>query len=112
MRQALVLSNTDESPRTAVIDQADPIPARRDFGRRVLEIATVDIASMPAVAERAQRYEQAGIKPLDAAHLSSAVEAGADFFCTVYDRLLQKGRAANTGATRVVSVLELISELS
>jgi hypothetical protein len=90
----------------------NPIPSRRDFGHSVLAIATVDVSSTTAVSERARQYEQLGIKPLDAVHLSSSVEAGAEFFCTVDDTLRQKARSANTGATRVVSALELISELS
>lgn len=90
----------------------NPIPARRDFARSVLALAKVDIASTPEVADRARRYEQEGIKPLDAVHLASAVAVDADFFCTVDDSLLRKAQTANTGATRVVSPLELIRELA
>ena len=90
----------------------NPIPARRDFGRRVLAIATVDNATTPEVADLARRYEQTDIKPIDAVHLASAVAARADFFCTVDDDLLRKARFANTGATRVVSPPELITELA
>ena len=52
------------------------------------------------------------MKPLDALHLSSAVETEADFFCTCDDRLLRRARAADTGRTRVVSPLELVTEVS
>ena len=90
----------------------NPLAARRDYARSILALANVDTASTPEVAVRARRYEQAGLKPLDAVHLASAVVVGADFFCTVDDNLLRKARAANTGTIRVVSPLELISELT
>ena len=90
----------------------NPLPTRRDFARRVLALATVDTASTPEVAKRARGYEQAGIKPLDAVHLASAVAAGAELFCTVDDEFLRKARAVNTGATRVVSLVELITEVA
>ena len=61
---------------------------------------------------RAQQYEVAGIKRLDAIHLASAVEAEADFFCTTDDLLLKRGRAVNTNSTVVVSPLELVVHLS
>jgi len=89
----------------------NPVPARRNLARRVLALASADTASTPEVADRAKAYEKAGIKPLDAVHLASAVAVGANFFCTVDDTLLRKARTANTGATRVVSPMELMMEL-
>lgn len=90
----------------------NPIPARRDFARRVLQIAKVDTATTPEVAESARRYERRGIKPLDAVHLASGVAVAADYFCTADDDLIRRARNANTGATRVVSPLELITEIT
>ena len=52
------------------------------------------------------------MKPLDALHLASAVEADADFFCTCDDRLLKRARGTQTGRTRVVSPLDLVTEVS
>jgi hypothetical protein len=89
----------------------NPLPARRNFARRVLALAGGDVASTPEVLARARQYEQEGIKPLDAIHLASAVEARVAFFCTTDDGLLRKGPRLNTGTTRVVSPLELIAEL-
>lgn len=89
----------------------NPLPHRLDFARRVLGLAASDIATTPAVADRAAAYQRDGIEPLDAVHLASAVESGADFFCTTDDALLKKGRRANTEATRVVSPLELVADL-
>ena len=53
-----------------------------------------------------------GMKPLDALHLASGVEADADFFCTCDDRLLKRARQVETGRTRGVSPLDLVTEVS
>ena len=89
----------------------NPVAHRRDFARRVLGLATSHVAADEAVSARAADYERAGIKPLDAVHLASAVESGAGVFCTTDDALLRDGRRANTGSTRVVSLLELVVDL-
>jgi len=44
--------------------------------------------------------------------LASAVEAKADFFCTCDDKLLNKAKAVDTLQTKVVSPLELITEVA
>ena len=90
----------------------NPHPTRRDFARRVLALAAADVATTPAVVGRARQYEVEGIQPLDAVHLASAVEGGADFFCSTDGDLLRKGQRVNTGTTRVVSPLELAAALS
>ena len=56
-------------------------------------------------------FEAEGIKPLDALHLASAVVARADYFCTCDDRFLKQAKAADTGQTKVVSPLALITEV-
>ena len=45
----------------------------------------------------------------DALHLASAVQAKADYFCTCDDRFLKRAKAVDTGQTKVVSPLELIT---
>ena len=89
----------------------NPLPHRRDFARRVLALAAVDVPTNTAVSARAAGYGRDGVKPLDSVHLASAVEARADLFCTADDALLRRARQANTGATRVVSPLELVAAL-
>ena len=89
----------------------NPLPHRKAFARRVLALASADVATTAGVAARAAAYVAAGIKPLDAVHLASAVEASADFCCTSDDGLLRKGLRVNTAATRVVSPLDLIAGL-
>ena len=90
----------------------NPLAYRRNYARRVLGLATTDIPTTPSVSARAEVYEREGAKPLDAAHLASAVEAEADLFCTTDDPFLKKGKRANTGKTRVVSPFQLVAILS
>jgi hypothetical protein len=90
---------------------ANPDPVRRDFAAQAIAKAAQFVALNDEIKARAQTYTAAGIKPLDALHLASAVEAQANFFCTCDDRLLKKARPLAAAPTKVVSPLELISEL-
>ena len=90
--------------------ERNPHPNRRDFALEVLRLAPELRSVSGAVSSRAADYARSGIADLDALHLATAVEAGADYFCTTDDRLLKRGRAVNTGHTRVVTPLELIVE--
>ena len=88
-----------------------PLPERRKHAEGVLALATY-VPSGGVVLDRAERYRAVGIKPLDAIHLASAVEAGADVFCTTDDRLLRRGRETDTGETAVLSPLDLAGRLN
>lgn len=90
----------------------NPHPVRRDYATAVLSKAGVFVTTNRRIEARARQFEATGMKPLDALHLASAVEADADFFCTCDDRLLKCAREADTRQTRVVSPLELIMEMS
>jgi predicted nucleic acid-binding protein len=92
--------------------EKNPHSVREDYAAVVLSKATVFAATDQRVEARARQFEATGMKPLDALHLASAVEAEADFFCTCDDRLLKRARAVKTGRTRVVSPLELVTEVS
>ncbi|MBI4515063.1 MAG: PIN domain-containing protein [Deltaproteobacteria bacterium] len=92
--------------------EKNPHPVRKDYAEAVLSRAGVFTATDQRVEARARRFEVSGMKPLDALHLASAVEADADFFCTCDDRLLKRARAVQTGRTRVVSPLDLVTEVS
>ncbi len=89
----------------------NPHVLRRDVTERVLSLATEFVPMELAVEERATRYQDLGLKPMDAAHLACAVEAGVDFFCTCDDRLLRRSKSLDTGLTRPVTPLELIQEV-
>ena len=90
---------------------ANPDAVRRDFAVEAIGKATQFVTTSDAIKARAQACIAVGIKPLDALHLPSAVEAQADFFCTCDDRFLKKARSLDTAPTKVVSPLELVSEL-
>lgn len=90
---------------------ANPDAVRQDFAVQAIAKATQLVKTDDQIKAKAQTFIDAGIKPMDALHLASAVEAQADFFCTCDDRLLKKARTLNTAPTKVVSPLELISEI-
>ena len=92
-------------------NDANPDAVRRDFTAQTLAKATQFVQTDEQVQAHAQTFIDAGIKPLDALHLASAIAAKADFLCTSDDRFLKKARALNTVPTKVVSPLELVSEL-
>jgi predicted nucleic acid-binding protein len=56
-------------------------------------------------------YNEAGIRPLDALHLASAVESGADIFCTTDDQLLRRGGEAETEETALLTPIELLERI-
>jgi predicted nucleic acid-binding protein len=91
--------------------ERNPNPVRRSYAEEVLLKAADFVEAASAVEQRARAYEASGIKPLDALHLASAVEGGANYFCTCDDRLLKRARSVDTGTTRPVSPLELIEEI-
>jgi predicted nucleic acid-binding protein len=78
----------------------------------VLSKATIFVQTDSRVAERARELHGAGLHPLDALHLASAMEAQADYCCTCDDRLLRRATGVDTSPTNVVSPLELITELT
>jgi len=86
-------------------------PLRSTHAYEALSKATSYIDATDAVLERAEKLHDSGIPPLDALHLASAVEAGADFFCTCDDKLLRKAKNLMIEKTKAVSPLELIVEL-
>ena len=90
----------------------NPHPVRKEYALKVLAKATVFVATDSDVEKRARTFQAAGIKPLDALHLASAVIAKADYFCTCDDRFLKRAKAAVTDPTKVVSPLELITEVA
>jgi predicted nucleic acid-binding protein len=78
----------------------------------VLAKANLFTARNELIEEQAKSFVNSGIKPLDALHLASAVSAQADYFCTCDDRFLRRAKEAETGLVKVVSPLELVTEIS
>ena len=64
------------------------------------------------IEARARAFHTAGIKPLDALHLASAVAAQAEYLCTCDDRFLRRAQAMDTHPTQVLSPLALVAEIT
>ncbi len=90
---------------------ANPDSVRRDFADQAIAKAAQFIRISPPIMADAQKFIDAGIQPLDALHLASAIAAKANFLCTCDDRFLKKARSLDTKPTKIVSPLELVSEL-
>lgn len=90
---------------------ANPDAVRRDFADQAIAKSRHFIQTTPQIKAKAQTFIDASIKPLDALHLASAIAAKADFLCTCDDRFLKKARSFDTKPTKIVSPLELVSEV-
>ena len=99
---------------SAMLFEAEQMPpsARKVYVGEVLSKANVFIPRSQSTEERTREFVELGIKPLDALHLASAIAAEADYFCTCDDRFLKRAKLAETQSTKVVSPLELVTELS
>ena len=90
----------------------NPYPVRRAHAEAALAEAVARQALTPLVEIRADDLEMAGLRPLDALHLASAEAIEADYLCTCDDQLLTRGRTLAAAPLRVVSPLELTTELN
>ena len=97
----------------ALVFEADatPDPVRRNFAAQAIAKAQRFVVADAQVKTRARAFVDAGVKPLDALYLASAIAAEADYFCTCDDRLLRKARTVDTAPVKVVSPLELVAEI-
>ncbi len=91
--------------------EQNPTPRRRRFAMEVLGLASDFVEVGSEIESRARAYDQTGINPADALHLASAVEAEADVLCTTDDQFLRRSREVDTGATRVLTPIELIDHI-
>ena len=89
----------------------NPHLLRRAFAVSVLAKAVRTIHLSPEILADARSLLQAGLKPLDSLHFAFAIATGADYFCTCDDRLLKRARAIHTEPPKVVSPLELVTEI-
>jgi len=89
----------------------NPHPQRKAYVLAILDIARVSILLDDAIQMRAKELEQHGFKPFDALHVASADSIPTDYFCTCDDRLLKKARLQPDLCVKVVSPLELASEV-
>jgi hypothetical protein len=88
----------------------NPNSQRREFAEILFTLTAHDVPNSPAIEQRAQAWQNAGVPLLDALHLASAERAGADVFCTCDDVLLNRATRVPT-VLRIVSLLDLFKEL-
>ena len=89
-----------------------PLSERRTYILEALSKANLFVGRSQSIEEQAKGFVDFGIKPLDALHLASAISAQADYFCTCDDQFLRRAKQAATHLTKVVSPLELVTEIS
>lgn len=87
------------------------ISTRRDYADAALAFAVINIQINVGIERRATELISIGIKPIDALHLASAEEAGADYFCTCDNQLIRKALAVKGLRSQIVTPLELVEEL-
>ena len=87
-------------------------PIRKQYAFGVLAMATEFVLTDSHIETRARAFHAAGIKPLDALHLASAVAAQAEYLCTCDDQFLRRAQAIDTQPTQVLSPLALVAEIT
>lgn len=68
----------------------NPDNERREKVELLLALASSHVTLTTTIEQRAEELQKRGIPPLDALHLASAEEAGADCFLTTDDKLLRR----------------------
>jgi predicted nucleic acid-binding protein len=89
-----------------------PDAARRAESISVLSLATEFLQITQAVELRALSLEHQGLNAMDALHLATASEAKVDYFCSCDDKLLRKAGAIPGLGCRIISLLNLVVEIS
>ncbi len=84
---------------------------RREYIIDLLEKSSIHISVNSDIEDRANEFEQYGIKAIDALHLASAEIGNADYFCTCDDKFLKKIPRIKDLKIKVSSPIELIQEI-
>ena len=87
--------------------EENPNPVGRRFALDVLGLASQQVVVDDKIESATRAYERSGVQPYDALHLASAVEGGADVFCTTDDALHQTGQTVETKGTDVLTPVEI-----
>jgi predicted nucleic acid-binding protein len=88
-----------------------PDEMRRNEIIAVLALAEERLELTEATVALAESLEKKGIDPMDAVHLAFASVAKADFFTSCDDKLLKKAQTMEKLDCKIISVLNLISEV-
>lgn len=89
----------------------NPRSERRAYALAVLAKSETYVELDDTIESRAAAFESAGLKPLDALHLAAAESGEADYFCTTDDGILRHGREMADLGIRIITPVELITEL-
>ena len=113
-----VLTLVETGALTLVVSDAhsfeinrNPHPTRKKYALNVVGKAALHVTATDSIKEQVQKLNTIGIKPLDALHLASAIEANCAYFCTCDDRFYKKAKLVDTGSMTIVTPLELVAEL-
>jgi predicted nucleic acid-binding protein len=87
------------------------LSVRREHTLAVLAKANEVIEVTETEKNRAAKFLQFGIKPLDALHLALAEAGKADYFCTCDDRLLRSAKKIKDLSVKVVNPVDLVQEI-
>jgi predicted nucleic acid-binding protein len=87
------------------------LSVRREHTLAVLAKANEVIEVTEKEKNRAAKFLQFGIKPLDALHLALAEAGRADYFCTCDDRLLRSAKKIKDLSVKVVNPVDLVQEI-
>ena len=89
-----------------------PNVRRRNEVYAMLSLAVERLDLTEDAVSLAVFLEASGIRPMDAVHLALASTGKADYFCTCDDKLLAKGQTVPGLTCKVVSVLNLVVEVT
>ena len=89
-----------------------PDGTRRAESLSMLTLASQHLLVTDAVEELAVSYEKQGIRAMDAVHLALASIAKVDYFCTCDDQLFRKASRLAGVDCQVITLLDLVVELS
>ncbi|MBK1646858.1 hypothetical protein CKO25_19940 [Thiocapsa imhoffii] len=88
---------------------ANPDMERRNAIQMWRSLASVNVDTSQRIEVLAEQFAKKGIKPMDALHVASAIEAGATWFLTTDHALLRKMRSESR--LRVADPLDFIRML-
>jgi predicted nucleic acid-binding protein len=89
----------------------NPNQQKRTLAEKITQQATERITLSDEIEKLAQKYEQFGMKAIDALHLASAETGGVDYFCTCDDRLYRRAIQVPDLTVNVRMPLELAQEV-
>lgn len=88
-----------------------PDDTRREEVLSVLELTSERLLLTDQVENLAFKFEQSGLRSMDAIHLALASTAKADYFCTCDDKLFQKASTFSDLSCNVTTLLGLVPEV-